>query len=111
MNYTTIIGHGPTTRRRYKQGRGGGRHYGGRRRRRCGRGPKMEKFKSFLRKSAELGKKHVLPHLREIGVNTLMDVMEGKNVGQSLKSNARQTSSNIVRNHQRRQRASRTMNY
>ena len=77
MSCTTIIGHGPTTRRRYKQGRGSGRHYGGRQRRH-GRGPKMEKFKSFLQKSAELGKKHVLPHLREIGVNTLMDVMEGK---------------------------------
>ena len=77
MSYTTIIGHGPTTRRRYKQGRGGGRYYGGRRRRH-GRGPKMEKFKSFLRKSAELGKNHILPHLREIGINTLMDVMEGK---------------------------------
>ena len=57
-----------------------------------------------------LGKKHVLPHLRENGVNTLLDVMEAKNVGQSLRSNAHSTSSNIIRNHRRRQRASRTMN-
>ena len=56
----------------------------------------MEKIKSFLQKSAKLGKKHVLPHLREIGVNTLMDVMEGKNIGQSLRSNARRTSSNVI---------------
>ena len=65
------------TRCRYRQGRG--RRGGlGRRRYRQGRGPKMAVFKSFLRKGAEFGKRHVLPHLKEIGTNTLLDVLEGK---------------------------------
>ena len=58
----------------------------------------MEKFKSFMRKSATFSKKHVLPQLKELGMNVLMDVMEGKNVGNSLESNFRQQSRNYVRN-------------
>ena len=54
----------------------------------------MEKFKSFMRKSAALSKKHVLPQLKKLGMNVLIDAMEGKNVGNSLKSNFHQQSHN-----------------
>ena len=64
----------------------------------------MEKFTSFMRKSAAFSKKHILPQLKELGMNVLMDAMEGKNVGNSLKSNFHQQSRNYVRNQRRRQR-------
>ena len=51
---------------------------------------KIQAFKRFARKGLNFTRKHVLPHLADIGSNVLMDVMEGKNVGQSIKSNARQ---------------------
>ena len=66
--------------RRYRQGHG-------RRRYRQGRGPKLQKFKGFMKKAASFGKQHILPHLQEIGTNTLLDIMEGKNIRNSLRSN------------------------
>ena len=48
----------------------------------------MQAFKRFAKKGLNFTRKHVLPHLAEIGSNVLMDVMEGKNVGQLIKSNA-----------------------
>ena len=87
----------------YRQGRGQkGSLYTGHRRYRQGRGPKMEKFKSFLRKSANFGKRHILPHLQEIGMNTLLDIMEGKNAKQSLLSNFNSTENSLVRQQRRR---------
>ena len=58
--------------RRYQQGHGYRRRY------RQGRGPKLQKFKDFMKKAASFGKQHILPHLQEIGTNTLLDIMEGK---------------------------------
>ena len=87
----------------YRQGRGQkGGLYISHRTYRQGRGLKMEKFKSFLRKSANFGKRHILPHLQEIGMNTLLDIMEGKNVKQSLLSNFNSTKNNLVRQQRRR---------
>ena len=50
----------------------------GHRRYRQGHGPKLQKFKGFMQKAASFGKQHILPHLQEIGTNTLLDIMEGK---------------------------------
>ena len=94
MAYRTIIGGGGNKRRRYRQGCGS--RWLPRIRR--GRGPKMEKFKSFMRKSVAFSKKHVLSQLKELGMNVLMDAMEGKIVGNSLKSNFLQQFCNYVRN-------------
>ena len=58
--------------RRYQQGHGHRRRY------RQGCGPKLQKFKGFMKKAASFGKQHILPHLQEIGTNTLLDIMEGK---------------------------------
>ena len=80
MSCEIIMG-GASRRRHYRQGRGGTR-------RRRGRGKKIQAFKRFARKGLNFTRKHVLPHLADIGSNVLMDVMEGKNVGQSIKSNA-----------------------
>ena len=57
----------------------------------------MAKFKSFMRKGATFSKKDLPPQLKELRMNVLMDAMEGKNVGNSLKSNVRQQSHNNVR--------------
>ena len=96
MHTTILIGGGGGRRRHYKQGHGhkGGLYLG------CGkkgRGPKMVTFKSFLRKGAKFGKKHVLPQLKEVGTNTLLDILEGKNTKQALKSNFNTTKNNIIR--------------
>ena len=58
-------------RQRYRQGRGCRRY-------RQGCGPKLQKFKGFMKKAASFGKQHILPHLQEIATNTLLDIMEGK---------------------------------
>ena len=84
---------GGSNRRRYRQGRGRRPM----RRYRQGRGKKMQAFKQFAKKGLNFTRKHVLPHLADIGSNVLMDVMEGKNVGQSIKSNARQHARNELR--------------
>ena len=75
--HTTIMIGGGGRHRRYRQGCGHkGSLYLGRGKK--GRGPKMAAFKSLLRKGDEFGKKHVLPQLKEIGTNTLLDILEGK---------------------------------
>ena len=58
---------------------------------------KMQAFKQFAKKGLNFTRKHVLPHLADIRSNVLMDVMEGKKVGQSIKSNARQHARNELR--------------
>ena len=82
--------------RRYRQGHGYRRRY------RQGRGPKLQKFKGFMKKAASFGKQHILPHLQEIGTSTLLDIMEGKNVGNSLRSNFNNTRTNLVKQQRRR---------
>ena len=96
MPHEIIMGGG--RRRRYRQGRGRDR----RRYYRQGRGKKMQAFKRFAQKGISFTRKQVLPHLAEIGSNVLMDVMEGKNVGQSMKSNARQQARSAMLNERRR---------
>ena len=92
------------SRHRYRQGRG--RRGGlGRRRYQQGHCPKMAAFKSFLRKGAEFGKRHILPHLKEIRTNMLLDVLQGKNLKQSLKGNLNGTKNNLIRQQRRRRRA------
>ena len=81
--------------RRYRQGHG-------QRRYRQGHGPKLQKFKGFMKKAASFGKQHILPHLQEIGTNTLLDIMEGKNVRNSLRSNFNNTRTNLVKQQSRR---------
>ena len=98
MHITILVGGG--RRRRYRQGRGRGGGIGCRRYRQ-GRGPKMQKFKGFLRNSVEFGKRHILPHLKEIGTNTLLDIMEGKNAKQALRSNFGTARNNFVRQQRR----------
>ena len=61
----------------------------------------MQAFKRFAKKGLNFTRKHVLPHLADIGSNVLMDVMEGKNVGQSIKSNVRQHARNELRRRRR----------
>ena len=54
-----------------------------------------------LQKGLNFTRKHILPHLAEIGSNVLMDVMEGKNMGQSIKLNARQHARSAMMNERR----------
>ena len=72
-----VLTGGAGRQRRYRQGHGCRRY-------RQGRGPKLLKFKGNMKKAASFGKQHILPHLQEIGTNTLLDIMEGKNVRNSL---------------------------
>ena len=90
--------------RRYQQGHGYRRRY------RQGRGRKLQKFKGFLRKAASFGKQHILPHLQEIGTNTLLDIMEGKNVRNSLRSNFNNTRTNLMKQQRRRRMHRRLQN-
>ena len=46
----------------------------------------MPAFKGIMKKGLALGKKHLLPHIKEIGKNVLLDALEGTNIGQSLKT-------------------------
>ena len=96
MHTMIKIGRGGGRHRCYKQGHGhkGGLYSGHRKK---GSGPKMATFKSFLRKGANFGKKHMLPQLKEIGTNTLLDILEGENAKQALKSNFNTTKNNIIR--------------
>ena len=77
MHTMIMIGGGGGRHCCYKQGHGhkGGLYLGHRKK---GRGPKMAAFKSFLRKGAKFGKKHLLPQLKEIRTNTPLDILEGK---------------------------------
>ena len=49
----------------------------------------MRAFKGIMKKGLALGKKHLLPHIKEIGKNMLLDALEGRNVGQSLKTHTK----------------------
>ena len=89
---------------RYRQGHGYRRRY------RQGRGPKFQKFKGFMKKAASFGKQHILLHLQEIGTNTLLDIMEGKNVRNSLRSNFNNTKTNLVKQQRRRRMHRRLQN-
>ena len=66
-----VLTGGAGRQRRYRQGHGCRRY-------RQGHGPKLQKFKGFMKKAASFGKQHILPHLQEIGTNTLPDIMEGR---------------------------------
>ena len=77
-NFTIMNGRGIGRQRRYNQGRG--------KRRRRGHGPKMQVFKGIMKIGLALEKKHLLPHIKEIGKNVLLDALEGRNIGQSLKT-------------------------
>ena len=81
--------------RRYRQSHGCRRY-------RQGHGPKLQKFKGFMKKAAYFGKQHILPHLQEIGTNTLLDIMEGKNIRNSLRSNFNNTRTNLEKKQRRR---------
>ena len=89
--------------RRYRQGHGCRRY-------RQGCGPKLQKFKGLMKKAASFGKQHILPHLQEIGTNTLLDIMEGKNVRNSLRSNFNNTRTNLVKQQRRRRMNRRLQN-
>ena len=96
MHTMIMIGEGGGRCHHYRQGCGHKRGlYLGHGKKGCG--PKMATFKSFLRKGAEFGKKHMLPQLKEIGTNTLLDILKGKNAKQALKSKFNTTKNNIIR--------------
>ena len=55
---------------------------GGRTRRyRQGHGRKMQMFKGIMKKGLAMGQKHLLPHIKQIGKNVLLDALEGRNIG------------------------------
>ena len=56
----------------------------------------MTAFKGFMKKGLAFGKKHILPHVKEIEKNVLLDALEGRNVGQSLKSHSKQAALNSL---------------
>ena len=62
----------------------------------------MRKFKGLLKKGYAFGKRHIAPHLKEIGCNVLADMFEGRNMGQSLKTHARQAALNSLHGQGRR---------
>ena len=43
-----------------------------------------------------LGKKHILPHVKEIGKSVLLDALEGRNVGSSIKNTHKKQSCQII---------------
>ena len=92
-----IRGGGGGRTRRYRQGRG-------RRRYRQGHGKKMQAFKCFAKKGLNFTRKHVLPHLAEVGSNVLMDALEGKNIGQSIRQNSKMQARTAVSGMRRRRR-------
>ena len=67
-----------------------------------GYGPKVKKFRRLLKKGYQLGKKHLAPHLKEIGLSILTHVLEGCNLGQSLKTHACQAALNSLCGQRRR---------
>ena len=64
----------------------------------------MQAFKKLAKKGLNFTQKHVLPHLAEIGSNVIMDIIDGKNVGQSIKTNAHQQARSAVNDVRRRRR-------
>ena len=95
-SFTVITTGGGPNRCCYRQG------HGGRRKRGCG--PKMNAFKGFAKKGLAFGKKHILPHMKEIGKKVLLDALEGRNIGQSLKSHSRQAVLNSLKGTQQQRR-------
>ena len=65
-------------------------------------GPKMQAFKGLMKKGVAMGKKHPLPQIKEIGKSVLLDALEGRNIGESLKSHSRQAALNSLRCTRRR---------
>ena len=57
--------------------------------RKCGCGPKMQALKGLMKKGFAMGKKHLLPHIKEIGKSILLDALEGRKVGQSIESHTK----------------------
>ena len=80
-------------RRRYRQGHG---------RRRRGRGPKMQAYKGLIKKGVAMGKKHLLSQIKEIGKSMLLDALQGRNIGESLKSHSKQAALSSLRGTRRR---------
>ena len=50
----------------------------------------MRVFKGIMKKGLALGKKHLLPHIKEIGKKVLLDALKGRNIGQALKMHMKQ---------------------
>ena len=92
-NFTIMNASGEGRRRRYRQGHG---------RRRRGHGPKMQAFEGLSKKGVEMGKKYLLPQIKEIGKRVLLDALEGHNIGESLKSHSKQAALNSLRGTRRR---------
>ena len=85
---------GAGVRRRYRQGHGCRRY-------RQGHGPRLQKFKGFMKKAASFGKQRILPHLQEIGTDTLLDIIEGKKL-EIPRSNFNNTRTNLIKQQRRR---------
>ena len=96
-SFTMLSGRG--TRHRYRQGHGGG---GRTRRYRQGHGRKMQMFNEIIKKGLAMGQKHVLPHIKQIGKNVLLDALEGHNVGHSLKNHTKQAALSSLRGQRKR---------
>ena len=93
-NFIIMNGSGGVGRRRwYRQGH---------ERRRRGCGPKMQAFKGLIKKGVAMGKKHLLPQINETGKSVLLDALEGRNIGESLKSHSKQAALNSLRGTRRR---------
>ena len=63
---------------------------------------KCKNLRVSYEKALNLEKDTFLPHLKEIGTNTLLDIMEGKNAKQALRSNFATARNNFVRQQRRR---------
>ena len=92
-NFTIMNGNGVGRRRQYRHSH---------RRRRRGRRPKMQAFKGLIKKGVAMGKKHLLPQIKEIGKSVLLDALEGCNIGESLKSHSKQAALNLLRGTRKR---------
>ena len=49
-----------------------------------------------MKKRLALGKKYILPHIKEIGKSVPIDALEGRNIGQLIKSNSKQAALNSL---------------
>ena len=55
-----------------------------------------------MKKGLALGRKHLLPHIKEIGKNVLLDALEGCNIGHPLKNHTKHAALSSLRGQRRR---------
>ena len=61
-------------------------------------------FKGIMKKGLAMGQKHLLPLFKQIRKNVLLDALEGRNIGHSLKNHTKQAALSLLRGGGQRKR-------